>query len=427
MSSTLRTPYLAMAERMQFVSRVVLCIMLVGWLAWFFPFDDLLDQHGTPLGADFSMFYVAGQLAGDGAVDRLYDQAEHQRRLHQLFPALNEKFCLPYRYPPLVALMAAPLAWLPYGLAYVAFLVASLGAWLATVALLGKQCRFLRAAHWQSVGWSLAGWPVALETLIGGQASMFAALISVATLTCLRTNHTIWAGALLALAAYKPNVLALFAIGLMIKFPRILLGFAGMALLLGSLTYFTCGAGPLQEYVELLGRLAGDPWDVETPYWKVHGLASWVQLVVPQHARLVTIGIGLAASIGVGIWWRLRASQDAMMFCQAAAGLLVINALFNPYTPIYDLVILAPAVVLGVEYVHGGARTSFASDGVQAVVFQFILAAIFFGPHLSQALAKRLGVQVFPWILAAIALWFVGVQASQWRVDRARAAVGTGA
>ena len=37
--------------------------------------EDMLDRSGTPLCADFSMFYVAGQIVWDGAGEQLYDQA----------------------------------------------------------------------------------------------------------------------------------------------------------------------------------------------------------------------------------------------------------------------------------------------------------------------------------------------------------------
>ena len=69
-------------------------MVTVGWIVWFFPYDDLLDLSGTPLGADYAMFYVAGQLVTDGSADQLYDQAEHQRRLQALFPGIDERVCL---------------------------------------------------------------------------------------------------------------------------------------------------------------------------------------------------------------------------------------------------------------------------------------------------------------------------------------------
>ena len=106
-------PSVRVAERIRFLACAMGLVFLMGWGAWFWPLDDLLDRQGTPLGADFSMFYVAGQVVADGATDQLYHQAEHQRRLHELFPGLSPQFCLPFRYPPMVALLMSPLARLP--------------------------------------------------------------------------------------------------------------------------------------------------------------------------------------------------------------------------------------------------------------------------------------------------------------------------
>ena len=116
-----RNPSRALAERVHFIASAMLIILPVGWIVWFYPYDDLLDRSGTPLGADYSMFYVAGQIVADGEAARLYDQSEHQRRLHTLFPGIDPEFCLPYRYPPFVALLAAPLSQLPYAASFATF------------------------------------------------------------------------------------------------------------------------------------------------------------------------------------------------------------------------------------------------------------------------------------------------------------------
>ena len=118
MTALVRTSNVAIAARLQFLACGMLVVMLLGWVAAFYPLDDLLDRQGTPLGADFSMFYAAGKVAGSEPSSSLYDQAVHQQQLHRLFPALSANFCLPYRYPPFVAALMAPLSTLPYWKAY---------------------------------------------------------------------------------------------------------------------------------------------------------------------------------------------------------------------------------------------------------------------------------------------------------------------
>jgi len=67
-----RSPNRVLSERIQSVACAILIVFVLGWLGRFYLFDDLLDRSGTPLGADFSMFYVAGQVVFDGAGDQLY-------------------------------------------------------------------------------------------------------------------------------------------------------------------------------------------------------------------------------------------------------------------------------------------------------------------------------------------------------------------
>ena len=128
-----RTANQVLAERLQFLATAMAIVFLVVWAAWFFPFDDLLDRRGTPLGADYAMFYVAGRVVLNGTANELYDQAEHQQRLAAIFPGIDRSFCLPYRYPPFVALLMAPLAALPYPISYALFFLLCLASWCAAV------------------------------------------------------------------------------------------------------------------------------------------------------------------------------------------------------------------------------------------------------------------------------------------------------
>ena len=406
MSATLRTPYLAIAQRMQFLSSGILLVMAISWLACFYPFDDALDRQGTPLGADFSMFYVAGKVVSEGSGAQIYDQAEHQRQLHDLFPNLRPAFCLPYRYPPLVAWLVSPLARLPYSLAYLGFFGVSIITWIFAVRLLQQHSPLVQVTQRYGIGWSLAAWPVALEVLIGGQASMFANLIAVCSLLLVRHKRFVAAGLVLAFAAYKPNVLALLTVGIVFRYPRVLLGILPMALILGTTTFIVSGWKVSEEYIGLLTRLAGNEWDVATPFWKVHGLESWIALLLPGHSRWISVSIGLGLSVAVGIWWRVRCASESIAFTESAVLLLVINALFNPYTPIYDLVLLAPAIMFGAERFL--IRSSDEEPtAVSAGAMQLVLATLFFAPHLSQSLAKIFGLQIFPIALLIIALWFL--------------------
>jgi Glycosyltransferase family 87 len=396
-----RSPNRILSERIQFVSGAILLLFVAGWVSWFYPYDDLLDQSGTPLGADFSMFYVAGQVVWDGDGELLYDQAEHQRRIQSLFSGIDPQFALPYRYPPFVATLAAPLAALPYSVAYALFLVLSGTAWWVTIRQLASATPQLQAAWQRSWRWTMIGWPIALETLIGGQASMLALLIAASVYCLLKYQRFAFAGAILALAAYKPNVLALLALGCLIRYPRMLKGFLPIAAGIGLLCLVPNGWDGVSSYRELTTTLATQSWDVATPYWKVHGLAPWFNMIVGTEGRLACGLIGLAATFFVAIRARLVTTATGIEPIWYAT-LVSINALFNAYTPIYDLVLLAIGATLTAEHLVQRYGPNVSRTLIAA---QLLLAIIYFGPHMSQMLAKSTGSQPFGLVLASLLVW----------------------
>ncbi len=402
-TSEVRSPNRILSERMQFVSSAILGLFVAGWISWFYPFNGLLDRSGTPLGADFSMFYVAGQVVADGDGRLLYDQAAHQTRLHQLFPGIDPSFALPYRYPPFVAAVMAPLATLPYAVAFALFSIASCGAWWLAARQLVRCSPELNATWRKSLRWAMIGWPVALETLIGGQASMFALLIAVGVYVLVRHQSIVLAGAVLALAAYKPNVLSLLALACLIRYPRMLLGFLPVAAGVALLCWVPDGMDGLFAYRELTTTLATDSWDVATPLWKVHGLAPWFNLLLDNEGRLVCTMAGVAIVLGLAL--RARMTQPSQTIEPLwFASLITVNALFNAYTPIYDLVLLSGAAILTAEHL----ATQFGPNVARRLVAAHLLiGVVYFGPHLSQVVAKSTGAQPFSLILAAIATWQV--------------------
>ncbi len=398
MSGRDRGAWICLAERTRFIAVGLLVAFAIGWLCWFYPFDDLLDRSGTPLGADFAMFYVAGEVVAAGEVDSLYDQAAHQRRLQTLFPNLDQRFCLPYRYPPLVAMVAAPLSRLPYAVAFAIFSAASVVACAASLALLAHQLPVLRGVHRHWLLWACAGWPVVLETLIGGQASLLALLVCTATIVALRLERVTLAGVLLALAICKPNVLFLFAVGAVVYRPRLLKGAipTGLLLVLGMILG---GGWPVvAEYVALSSELATSVWSVETPFWKVHSLAAWLGMLVPGPHRVICAVAGVFAAALLGWQWRRCPQHESA--CLAL--LMIVNALFNPYTPIYDLSLLLIAGLFAAQhllYDRTRDRTEVGSERISPAPIYLALPLVYFGPHVSQAVAKSIGLQLFPLLL----------------------------
>lgn len=372
-------------------------LALLGWLMWFSPFDDLLDRSGTPLAGDFVMFYVAGQVMANGNPEQLYDDQLNQQRALKLFPQMQAANSWPYRYPPTLAAILSPLGRLPFATAAAIFGLVQIGLLLLAITLWRRELLNININGGTAWLWGCATAPLIIETLLGGQLSLLAVASVSLAVFCLQREHTALAGMVLAISLYKPNVLWLVVLASCIARPRLLVGFVPTALLGAMATAAVCGWRPIIAYCQLALSLGSSRWSLETPFWKVHGLTPALQSLLPDHGRMASVLIGLSVAVVLGIVWRHYRLDNRLMF----GVLLACNALFNPYVPIYDLVLLVPAgLYLGLYAFHVRLPISVARA-------RMLIAAVFAGPHLSQVAAQLIGIQLFPLALLVALGWYI--------------------
>jgi hypothetical protein len=297
-----------------------------------------LWQHGvisdriTPTSSDFVSFYAAGKLALAHTPGLAYDQAAHFLAEQQFTVA-----GAPYQYffyPPVFLLLCAPLALLPY---YVAFY----GFEIMTLAAFGFVMRqILREPGWSWIGPVLA-FPAIFWTFgLGQNAFLTAALFGGFTLFINRRPSA--AGLCLGLLCYKPHFgllapVALAAGGLWRPFLVAAATVAALVLLSVALfgvgtwqAYFSAFAGSNAVYAS--GRI--DYAGIVTPFGaaRLAGLdASLCWLV----QALVTAA--MAAVVGL-TWWRCPIGS------LRAATLLAATMLAVPVALLYDRLLLLAAI-----------------------------------------------------------------------------------
>lgn len=387
-----------------------------------------VDRLGNPLGGDFAMFYLAGQMAGQGEWSSLYDEPLQQARLLRLMPGLAPSTYLPYRYPPLVAWLMSPLGRLPYEIAWALFTTASLLAWVISMRTVQRLLLPNPDAATRSALIAIALAPVMLQTLMDGQASTFWFAIAAGCWCCLHMDRPIAAGCLLGLAACKPNVLLLLGVVLVVRYPRMLLGVAITGGLMLASTLVIAGVDCLNAYLKLVEQLALQPWSVETPYWKVQSLIAWSEWLLGSAARRTNFFIGLALAIATGAVWRYHTGHrmqslhaekqfstavpsawEGSKHSAGAAALcagLAINTLFNPYTPVYDLTLLCLGLLVALG--AGLERTPDAAQLLTRADVRFTLLIILMGPIVSQMVSHQLQwpLQAMPIALTAISAYW---------------------
>lgn len=397
-------------------SIALLCLTLGGWIAWQYPFASALDRSGTPMGGDFPMFYLSGKAVWEHRTADLYNLQANHHDLHKLFPGLASQSVLPYRYPPFVALLLSPLAVLPYGAALAIWIAFQMGCGMAAFAIARRELGILRSEWKQSLMLMSLGFPLVWEAILGGQASLLAVLIVVASEVLLRKKQWFWAGAILGLAAYKPPVLLFVGLAQVIRAPRLIVGIAATVLLLGTASVSVCGWQTLKDYVDVTLQLSGSgPWNVPTPVEKVHGLVEIAKWISPRFGKWMIVLAGFVASVGVAVWLR-RTSRDQQTEQDAIATqvsadlglvlLLLIQLTANPYLPIYDLVLLLPVIWFG-----GNALWSTWGNPSVANIRWLgpVLLALVMGAHLSQAVCPPGTPKPFSLFLLGLAIWLASV------------------
>ena len=211
----------------------------------------------------------------------------------------------------------------------------------------------------------------------------------------------------------------------MVRYPRMIVGATATGSAMLGLTWLIAGGECLAAYVELSQQLALSPWHVETPYWKVQSLLSWTELVVgPSAARRTNLVVGLIAAVLVGLWWRRRGSSPATN-TQALCAALLINAVCNPYTPVYDLTLLCLGGLACVGCLTGGAWPGTSSQWLLRRDVVASLSVLLIGPVLSQAIAKasRCDLQLMPICLLGVAgYWIIRSRVRVWLPTAARPA-----
>jgi hypothetical protein len=334
----------------------------------------VLWQHGVfvpmdpPTSTDFVSFYAAGRLALAGTPALAYDQAAHAAaEVAATTPGIPYQF---FFYPPVYLFVCAPLALLPYMIAFVLFQAAALAAWLLVMR------RILRARGW---AWCLPmlAYPAVFWTLgLGQNACLSAALLGAVTL--LLDERPIVAGVLLGMLCYKPHLALLAPVALATggRWRTFGAAAATVAALVG-LSVALFGFDTWRDY---LTALAGSRAVYET------GRINLVGFVTPYGAarvlgagagtaRVLQGAVSLLVATAVGWIWR-RDPGPAERSAALAAGIPLSIAV----ALVYDLMLLTVAIGW---LVRVGRSTGFLPWEKLALLFCFLVPLV--SRHLGQA------------------------------------------
>lgn len=287
--------------------------------------DHITNGLGRPLGDDFINFWSGAFLAWHGRVSEIYDVNAFHAFEQQVVGAPLDGYH--YSYPPVLLLLTAPLALIPY--------VPALALWLTAGWYAFYRALRLALPGGGSVLLALAA-PAVFISTIGGQNGTWTAALFGGGLGLLKRNPLV-AGGLLGLLVYKPQLGILIPIALLAgRHWRAFAAAAVVACTLVALSALIFGTEIWIEYVRNLNLLRATILEDGTGVW--HRFVSVFVAArrlgaTTEIAYLVQGTAAMLACLAVALVW----SRDLPAGIKNAV-LVLSTCLATPYLQDYDLV-----------------------------------------------------------------------------------------
>lgn len=292
----------------------------------------VLDANGKPALTDFVEVWVAGRSALAGAAAATYDiQAHHAAQVAGVGHSFRGY--LLWNYPPLFLIVAMFLACLPYAVAFVGWVAATVVAYALAIGVIAKRpdAAFVACAA-----------PFALANAVVGQTGFLTAALMGGTLVCV-DRRPILAGVFLGLLTYKPQFGILFPIILAVAgYWRVLASALLTTLLAWGVAWLSLGTAvygaffrslPIASHFLLTDQ--GEDWRKMQSVYTIARLCG-----AGDTLAWISQGLMIALCLGTMIWlWRQSISTALK-----AAGLPLAAMLATPYLHMYDFPVLAVAL-----------------------------------------------------------------------------------
>ncbi len=327
-------------------------------MAWLIAF---VTWSSEPAGFDFVALYAAARLVATGSASSVTDADALLAMEHATLP--ERTILLNDPNPPALAFLMSPLGALPLATAFAiwaalgAAALAAAGYLLGRLAEPGQRARLLPFAM-------LA--PPSLIALAEGQTTPFVLLAVAASLRA----PPFWSGALLGLAAFRPQLLPLFAL-VALSERRRAIGLLAMTAAVALVSLATVGFDGMARYPDLLARIATELRPGEL------GLAALVRRVLGGEDLVLNTALAVILyAIGAGaVFIRSR------KFTTRAIDASLWSILAAPHALLHDGVMAYPALARAATT----TRTT----------------ALWVGSGIAVALVQQAGLPLAPfWLLA---------------------------
>jgi hypothetical protein len=326
-----------------------------------------------PTAVDYVALYAGGRLARSEPasvydLDRVRQVEEHALGDRELSEGV-----LPFPYPPFVALAMVPLALPGLPVSYALATALNLACLALTLRVLARRLATGAAARRWLVLLTAMSLPVWF-TLLQGQVSLVVLLLVTLHVLDLRDGREGRAGVWLALLTFKPQLVPLFALVLVVRRGwRTLLAAGVTGGLLWSIGLIWAGQAGIAGYVAVTGRMASAVDTLGVHPAQMFSLRALALAVVPPGSGHIAVWIGLVALVGAVTLRAHRPVAGAAWAWRWAATCLAV-LLVSPHVNLHDLALLQLPVALLLAGTGGPATT-----GAIVVLATAPLAALWAG------------------------------------------------
>jgi hypothetical protein len=325
---------------------VLLGLALWSVYVWTLATPGWRDRNGNLKGTDFLHLYTLGCLAAEHRGAELYDMNAQAAVAAQRLPQAADIRYLPL-YPPQVSLLFVPLARLSYGWALAVW-------WMFTALVYGiccyavwRVCPELSGYAW-AVVLLAAAFPAFFHLIAWGQTSALALACFTVAFLLLRTRREFLGGLAFGCLIFKPQLgLALAVVFVATGAWKIVAGavVSASAQLSAGILYY--GMEPVGTWIRVLLGVRHQLPLFEPRTYQTHCLRTFWSMIVPWPSvavALYVISAVIVLRLTIGVWRR-----SAPLSLRYSA-LLLATVLVAPHLTVYDLVILAPAMLLWADW-----------------------------------------------------------------------------
>lgn len=379
---------------------LMLALCLWSVYIWNMAAPGLFDRAGNLKGTDFLHFYTLGSLALDHRDDDLYDMQAQSEFAAQRVPAAAGIRYLPL-YPPQVSIFFAPFARVSYPSALSLWLTATTLIYGLCCYTLWRACLNLRNYKFTVLILALA-LPAFWHLIAWGQTSALALACFTLSFFALRAQREFFAGLALGCLIFKPQLALAAAFVFLITLRWRVIAAAilsAAAQLTAAWLYY--GIGPLRQWIHMLLDTPRLLPLLEPRLYKTHSLRTFWGMLIPWPSAsfalyIISAILVLAASVTI---WRSRTPLSLRY-----SAMLLATVLLAPHLTVYDLVILAPALLLLSDWIIPHP------DHPATPQFKLLLYLVFVLPLLGP-LARWTHFQLSVPVMAAL---LFGI----WKLDR---------